>query len=70
MYENMYEVKKAEPRAFRRESVIVTSRGKRVCSASMSFVQWMHDYVPKKILSPEQVALVGWYEDQVARGSH
>ena len=62
----MYHVEKAEVRAGR-ETIVVTSKGRRIGSASMGFVQWMHDVVPKNQLRPEQVAMVNWYNKRVAQ---
>ena len=31
--------------------------------ASLSFVRWMHERVPSHQLSPEQAALVKWYDE-------
>ena len=45
-----------------RETVVVTREGRRVGSASVGFVRWMHDVVPKRQLRPEQVAMVRWFE--------
>jgi hypothetical protein len=59
----MYQVEKAAVRASR-ETIVVTRQGRRVCSASLKFVQWMHDVVPKSQLRPEQVAMVDWYGKQ------
>jgi hypothetical protein len=51
----MYHVERADIRAGR-ETVVVTRRGRRIGSASLGFVQWMHDFVPKSQLRPEQAA--------------
>jgi hypothetical protein len=59
----MYQVKRADVRAGR-ETVVVTSSGRRIGSASLGFVQWMHDCVPRRQLRPEQLALVRWLETQ------
>ena len=59
----MYQVEKGHIRASR-ETVVVTRQGRRVCSASVGFVQWMHDVVPKSQLRPEQLAMVNWYSKQ------
>ena len=31
--------------------------------ASLEFVRWMHGRVPRQQLSPEQVALVEWFDE-------
>jgi hypothetical protein len=52
----------------RQEVVVVVERqGRRVVSASLSLVRWMHGCVPRRQLSPEQVALVTWYEEHADR---
>ena len=56
----MYTIEMAETRAGR-ETVVVRQSTRRVCSASLDFVKWMHDYVPFKQLRDEQKALVSWY---------
>ena len=61
----MYQVEKSEYRAGR-ETVVVTSQGRRVGSASVNFVRWMHDFAPRRQLRPEQAAKVEWYGKQVA----
>jgi hypothetical protein len=62
----MYKVERASIRAGR-ETVVVTWQGRRVGSASIGFVQWMHDNAPKNQLRPEQRAMVDWYgRDAVA----
>ena len=48
----------------RQEVVVVVERqGRRVVSASLSLVRWMHGHVPRHQLSPEQVALVEWFDE-------
>jgi hypothetical protein len=59
----MYQVERTDVRASR-ETVVVTRQGRRIGSASLGFVQWMHDVVPKNQLRPEQVAMVNWYAKQ------
>jgi hypothetical protein len=61
----MYQVEKSEYRAGK-ETVVVTNQGRRVGSASVSFVRWMHDYAPRTQLRPEQAAMVEWYRKEVA----
>jgi hypothetical protein len=56
----MYTIEMAETRAGR-ETVVVKQGTRRVCSASLDFVRWMHDRVPTKQLRDEQKALVNWY---------
>lgn len=56
----MYTIEMAETRA-RRETVVVRYGTRRICSASLDFVKWMHDRVPIKQLRDEQKALVSWY---------
>ena len=56
----MYTIEMAETRAGR-ETVIVKQGTRRVCSASLDFIRWMHDRVPTKQLREEQKALVNWY---------
>ena len=45
-----------------KSAVIVRRNQKLVGAASLGFIQWMHDYVPNSQLSPEQSALVDWFE--------
>jgi hypothetical protein len=59
----MYQVERTDVRASR-ETVVVTRQGRRIGSASLGFVQWMHDVVPKNQLRPEQLAMVNWYSKQ------
>ena len=47
----------------RQDVVLVVEQGRRVVSASLSLVRWMHGCVPRRQLSREQVALVTWYEE-------
>lgn len=60
----MYQVEKVVARAGREKVIVVSRQGRRVGSASVRFVQWMHDYVPKNQLLPEQVAMVDWFDKQ------
>jgi hypothetical protein len=60
----MYQVEKVVARAGRENVVVVSRQGRRVGSASVRFVQWMHDYVPKNQLLPEQAAMVDWFDKQ------
>jgi hypothetical protein len=57
----MYQVQRAGPHAGR-ETITVTSNGKRVASASVDFVRWLKSRVPRTQLRPEQVALVEWFD--------
>lgn len=43
-------------------AVIVKRNHKLVGAASIPFVRWMRDHVPARQLSPEQVALVAWFD--------
>ena len=61
----MYQVEKSEYRAGK-ETIVVTNQGRRVSSASVNFVRWMHDYAPRTQLRPEQAAMVEWYGKDVA----
>ena len=61
----MFQVEKSEYRAGK-ETVVVTNQGRRVGSASVNFVKWMHEHAPRKQLRPEQAAMVEWYGKQVA----
>ena len=45
-----------------KSAVIVRRNDKLVGAASVPFVRWMHEHVPASQLSPEQVALVSWFE--------
>jgi hypothetical protein len=45
------------------KSAIIVKRNHRlVGAASMPFIRWMHEHVPSNQLSPEQVAMVKWFE--------
>ena len=57
----MYEVVEI-PRQSGRPAVMVRRSNRLVGAASVSFVQWMHKYVPTNQLAPEQIALVEWFE--------
>ncbi len=59
----MYTVREAIGRRGRREAVVVEQEGRRIASASLNFVHWMHGRVPSHQLSPAQVALVAWYDN-------
>ncbi|MGD8417094.1 MAG: hypothetical protein PVH91_08565 [Pseudomonadales bacterium] len=45
-----------------RDAVVVRRNHRMVGAASVPFIRWMHAHVPAKQLSPEQVALVSWFE--------
>ncbi len=62
----MFHVEKSEYRAGRETIVVVNQSGRRVGSASVNFVQWMHDFAPRKQLRPEQAAMVEWFGKQAA----
>ncbi|MEJ2089670.1 MAG: hypothetical protein P8Y69_14600, partial [Gammaproteobacteria bacterium] len=62
--DSMFDVEKVAPRVGRENIVIVSRQGRRVGSASVKFVQWMHDCVPRSQLQPEQIAMVDWYGSQ------
>ncbi len=59
----MYTVREAIGNVGRREVLVVEQKGRRIASASLNFVHWMHERVPSHQLSPEQVALVAWYDN-------
>jgi hypothetical protein len=45
------------------KSAIIVKRNQRlVGAASMPFIRWMHEHVPSSQLSPEQAAMVKWFE--------
>ena len=45
-----------------RSAAIVRRNQKLVGAASVPFIRWMHEFVPTRQLSPEQAALVDWFE--------
>jgi hypothetical protein len=47
-----------------RETVTVKHDGRLVGSASVDYIKWMSDRVPKCQLRSEQKALVDWYNDE------
>ena len=51
-----------------KNAAVVTRNNKFVGAASMPFIEWMQRNVPTHQLSPEQIALVKWYEDMQAAG--
>ena len=52
-----------------KNTAVVTRNSKFVGAASMPFIEWMQRNVPAHQLSPEQLALVQWYEDMQATGA-
>ncbi len=62
----MYHVEMSEYRASRKTVVVTNQGGRRIGSASINFVKWMHDYAPRMQLRPEQIAMVEWYGKQNA----
>ena len=46
-----------------KEVAIVLRHDRLVGAASLTFIEWLHRRVPVHQLSPEQVALVQWYEE-------
>ncbi|MFP6815873.1 MAG: hypothetical protein VB949_09445 [Pseudomonadales bacterium] len=42
---------------------MVLQRDRLVGAASLAFIEWLHRRVPEHQLSPEQVALVEWYQE-------
>ena len=59
----MYTVREAIGNVGRRKVLVVEEEGRRIASASLNFVHWMHGRVPSHQLSPEQVALVAWFDN-------
>ena len=45
-----------------KNAIVVKRNHKLVGAASMPFIRWMHEHVPSSQLSPEQVAMVKWFE--------
>ena len=45
-----------------KSAAIVRRNQRLVGAASVPFIKWMHDHVPSNQLTPEQVALVDWFE--------
>ena len=43
-------------------AIIVKRNQKLVGAASMPFIRWMHEHVPSSQLTPEQIAMVKWFE--------
>jgi len=46
-----------------REIVSRSEHGRFAGGASLEFVRWMHGHVPRHQLSPEQAALVEWFDE-------
>jgi hypothetical protein len=57
----MYKVQAAGSRGGR-EVATVLHNGRLVGAASLPFIAWMQQRVPKHQLAPEQVALIQWFE--------
>lgn len=57
----MYTVEEVQ-RTSGKGAVIVRRNQKLVGAASVPFIRWMHENVPASQLSPEQVALVDWFQ--------
>ena len=47
----------------RREIVARSDQQRFAGGASLEFVRWMHGYVPRRQLNPDQVALVEWFDE-------
>ena len=60
----MYQVEKLNSPTGRDNVIVVSMQGRRVGSASLRFVRWMNDCVPKSQLRPEQAAMVDWLNRQ------
>ena len=61
----MYEVERLATRTS--ETIVVRKNGRHVAAASITFIRWLRERVPRKQLRPELVALVDWYESQQPR---
>ena len=61
----MYEVERLATHTG--ETIVVRRNGKHVAAASVRFVRWLQERVPRKQLRPELAALVDWYESQQPR---
>jgi hypothetical protein len=59
----MFKVEEAGKKAGK-EFANVYREGRIVGSASITFIEWMRKRVPEHQLSPEQVALIRWYEER------
>lgn len=60
----------AEPKIFRKVEVAIVLDGDRIVgAATLPFIQWLHQRVPEHQLSPEQLALVQWYQEHRANSS-
>jgi hypothetical protein len=60
--ERMLKVQAAGMRSGK-EVAVVLQRDRLVGAASLTFIEWLHRRVPEHQLSPEQVALVEWYQE-------
>ncbi len=61
----MFKVEEAGKKAGK-EFANVYREGRIVGSASFKFIDWMRKRVPEHQLSPEQKALIQWYEQRIA----
>ena len=59
----MFKVEEAGKKAGK-EIANVYREGRIVGSASITFIEWMRKRVPERQLSPEQMALIRWYEER------
>ena len=57
----MYAVEEVK-RPSGKSAIVVKRNHKLVGAASMPFIRWMYEHVPARQLSPEQVAMVKWFE--------
>ncbi len=46
-----------------REIVSRSEHGRFAGGASLEFVRWMHGHVPRRLLNPDQAALVEWFDE-------
>ncbi len=58
----MFTVREAIASVGRQKALVVEQNGRHFGGASLNFVHWMHGHVPRQQLSPEQVALVEWFD--------
>ena len=45
-----------------RESVSRSEQGRFASGASLEFIRWMHEHVPRHLLNADQAELVEWYD--------
>ncbi len=45
-----------------KNAVVVRRNERLVGAASVPFIRWMHEHVPASQLSPEQIAMVDWFQ--------